>query len=59
MNINKVSELNYIKVLSINKIYDLDLPYQTQSFKGFLKNADGFLEPKVNTAQCISLLLYT
>jgi len=26
-----------------------DLPYQTQSFKGLLKNADGFPKPKMTS----------
>ena len=26
-----------------------DLPYQTQSFKGLLKNTDGFPKPKVTS----------
>ena len=33
-----------------------DLPYQTQSFKGLLKNTDGFPKPKV-TSPGTSVLL--
>lgn len=49
MNINRVSALNHRKFLSVNKINELDLPFQTQSLKGFLMNTDDFPKPKMNS----------